>query len=63
MQSKTLSISLLAREINWLETVEGLTASYSLLKVSLLAREINWLETTNPINKGTWVCKYSLPTR
>ena len=36
--------SLLAREINWMETYHGLDLLESYL-TSLLAREINWMET------------------
>ena len=37
--------SLLAREINWLETYDKLGSNVSNSLSSLLAREINWLET------------------
>ena len=41
-----IAFSLLAREINWLETffIEQ-ELSKTLWEISLLAREINWLET------------------
>ncbi len=38
--------SLLAREINWLET-ESVSRHFDQQLDSLLAREINWLETNN----------------
>ena len=55
-------VSLLAREINWLETVDNLTWFQSFNACSLLAREINWLETfsTNPT---TETVTGLLPTR
>ena len=57
--------SLLAREINWLETgdLEQGQAVYNPASSSLLAREINWLETgwSEELEKDFWtVC---LPTR
>ncbi len=40
-----LSNSLLAREINWMETLFQSFSDVALLINSLLAREINWMET------------------
>jgi hypothetical protein len=39
--------SLLAREINWLETGQWISPEFAITAAnfSLLAREINWLET------------------
>ena len=42
--SRSRNYSLLAREINWLETLEK-QKQLEKQKDSLLAREINWLET------------------
>ena len=41
--------SLLAREINWLETA-SVIVYLVLMPFSLLAREINWLETKHIID-------------
>ena len=43
-QSQKWRCSLLAREINWMETTEYSTAN-GRIDLSLLAREINWMET------------------
>ena len=55
--------SLLAREINWLETHDDRLKELRKLPNSLLAREINWLETTGITSSTVIFLARLLPTR